>query len=371
MSGNSQFVSNISGVSLGRTTAPRSRNESKTPKNHQRNSTLRHIRCGELSCADRILCSKGLAPATHATVDKLASKHPIQRQVPEYEDPKSDSGLNLNQQSLARMIRPAPRGSGGGPSGWRYEHLRALIADHQISDYLHFLCSAIASDSHPEQAISLLSASRLVALQKGFDDMRPIAIGEVFRRITAKVICSEKQTEFHSFFCSIQHGVTTKGGVELIVHQAQALIEQHPDWVILKSDIKNAFNSISRQHMLHQVCNHFPDVYPHTFNMYGHVSSLVYTKGHSTVILQSQEGVHQGDPLGPSLFSITIQPLLSKVQMQHPRVQTLAYLDDVFLIGSPEETVNAFQDLQCQFESTGLLVSKQKCEAYAMAYADE
>ena len=46
-------------------------------------------------------------------------------------------------------------------------------------------------------------------------------------------------------------------------------------------------------------------------------------------------------------------------------------MDDVFIIGSPEETVNAFQDLQCQYESTGLLVSKQKCEAYAMAYPDE
>ena len=46
-------------------------------------------------------------------------------------------------------------------------------------------------------------------------------------------------------------------------------------------------------------------------------------------------------------------------------------MDDVFIIGSLEETVNAFQDLQCQSESTGLLVSKQKCEAYAMAYPDE
>ena len=134
---------------------PRSRNESKTPKNHQRNSALCLICCAELSRAARILCSKGLAPATQATVDELASKHPIQQQVPEYEDPKSDSGLNLNQQSLARMIRSAPCGSGGGPSGWRYEHLRALIADHQISDCLYFLCSAIASGSLPEEAISL------------------------------------------------------------------------------------------------------------------------------------------------------------------------------------------------------------------------
>ena len=111
--------------------APRSRNESKTPKIHQRNSALRLIRCGELSRAATILRSKGSAPATQPTVDKLASKHPIQRQVPEYEDPKSDSGLNLNQQSLARMIRSPPRGCGGGPSGWRHEHLRAMIADHQ------------------------------------------------------------------------------------------------------------------------------------------------------------------------------------------------------------------------------------------------
>ena len=98
--------------------------------------------------------------------------------------------------------------------------------------------------------------------------------------------------------------MATEGGVELIVHQARAMIERHPDWVILKSDIKNDFNSISRQHLLQQVCNHFPDVYPRAFNIYGHVSSLVYTKGHSTVILQSQEGVHQGDPLGPSLFPL-------------------------------------------------------------------
>ena len=58
------------------------------------------------------------------------------------------------------------------------------------------------------------------------------------------------------------------------------------------------------------------------------------------------------------------------MQKQHPRVQILAYLDNVFLISSPEDTVNAFQDLQCQVESTGLVVSRPKGEAYAMAYPD-
>lgn len=149
-----------------------------------------------------------------------------------------DSVLNLNQQSLSCLIQSSPRGSGCSPLGWRYEHLRALIADKQICDYLYILCNAIASGSPPKQAISLLSASHLVALPKGLDDVHPIAIEEVFRRITAKAICLEEKSYFQSSFCPIQHGVATEGGVEVIVHHVQALTEQYPDWVVLKSDVK-------------------------------------------------------------------------------------------------------------------------------------
>ena len=75
MSGNSQFVSKCMEYrweELLQLKDPRSRNESKTPKYHQRNSALRLIRSGELSRAARILCSKGLAAATQAIVDKLS-----------------------------------------------------------------------------------------------------------------------------------------------------------------------------------------------------------------------------------------------------------------------------------------------------------
>ena len=51
--------------------------------------------------------------------------------------------------------------------------------------------------------------------------------------------------------------------------------------------------------------------------------------GKKATVLSSEEGVHQGDPLEPCLFSITIQDILVKIQKANPNAVILAYLDDV------------------------------------------
>ena len=50
-------------------------------------------------------------------------------------------------------------------------------------------------------------------------------------------------------------------------------------------------------------------------------------------VLLSAEGVQQGDPLGPLLFCITIQPLIQNLQSQFK----VFYLDDGTIGGSVEE----------------------------------
>ena len=194
-----------------------------------------------------------------------------------------------------------PRGSGCGPSGWKYEHLKVLSSNCVIADSFFSVCDLIAKGSFPSSVSGLLSGSRLIALPKTGGDIRPIAIGECLRRVTAKVICRQKKESFATYFEPIQHGVAVEGGTERLVHHVNLLLESHDDWVLLKSDIKNAFNSIERALLLPMVKKSFPDIFEHVQGMYSEYSHLVFQQGSESFLLSSQ-GVQQGNPLGPFLF---------------------------------------------------------------------
>ena len=169
---------------------------------------------------------------------------------------------------------------------------------------------------------------------------------------------------FSRFFSPIQHGVAAECGTELITHHIGLLLEHNPDWVVLKTDVKNAFNSISRQQIMEQVAKSFPGVYNHVVQMYEKVSPLVFMQGSTPVIIASAEGVHQGDPLGPILFASAIHSNLINLQEEHSKVCFLAYLDDVFIMGHPSDIQPAFQALKQKFSAIGLSIVDHKCEIY-------
>ena len=77
----------------------------------------------------------------------------------------------------------------------------------------------------------------------------------------------------------------------------------------------------------------------------------------------SSEGTQQGDPLGPLLFSNTLQPLLLSLQ-SHLNV---SFLDDLTL-GGPTEVVAAdIQTIITQGAAMGLQLNCAKCELVAHA----
>ena len=102
----------------------------------------------------------------------------------------------------------------------------------------------------------------------------------------------------------------------------------------------------------------------HVIQMYGKPSSLVFRRGTSPVIIASEEGIHQGDPLGPVIFATAIQSVLTNVQNSHPSVRVLAYLDEVFLLGEAD-VLAAFCDLKKSFLAINLLIADKKCETFS------
>ena len=85
-----------------------------------------------------------------------------------------------------------------------------------------------------------------------------------------------------------------------------------PNHLLLKLDFKNAFNTLRRDKMLESVKEYAPELFTFIHAAYGQ-ASLLFCGDH---ILESAEGVQQGDPLGPLLFCLTIQSLILKLQSE-------------------------------------------------------
>ena len=149
-----------------------------------------------------------------------------------------------------------------------------------------------------------------------------------------------------------------------IVHQIQAGLEAHENWGIFKCDLRNAFNTVSRQVFFHETLQYLPSIMPFTQFLYGQPSPLVYRGRENTAVIMSCEGVHQGDPLGPFYFCIAINAMLQDFQENHKDLVVSAYFDDINLFGSPDLIGEALPELIEGFKSCGLQFQPQKCELF-------
>lgn len=133
------------------------------------------------------------------------------------------------------------------------------------------------------------------------------------------------------------------------------------DSVLVKLDFSNAFNSIRRDVFLTAVANTLPDIYHFCLLAYQPTSILKY----GTLEIESQEGAQQGDPLGPLLFCLGIQSLLTSLASH----LDFGYLDDVTL-GGPIATVTSdVATIISKCESLGLHLNPTKCEVISKSGA--
>ena len=138
--------------------------------------------------------------------------------------------------------------------------------------------------------------------------------------------------------------------------------ESVKNFTVLKVDFSNAFNSIERPAMLQQCAAVFPELLPFVAWCYDKPSTLLYN-GKS---LSSQVGVQQGDPLGPLLFALTLQPILAEIATKCDKlVVNRWYLDDGVIAGEAAEVSKALSIVREVGPMIGLELNLRKCELYS------
>ena len=122
----------------------------------------------------------------------------------------------------------------------------------------------------------------------------------------------------------VQLGFGISGGCEGAVHAARSFFHDTSSSVPhidVKLDVRNAFNSVRRDHILEVCMKRCPLIFKLVHQAYSGPSILV--AGSSSTI-SSSTGVQQGDPLGPLLFALAIDEITRSVSSP----LNVWYLDD-------------------------------------------
>ncbi|KAL5517866.1 hypothetical protein EMCRGX_G003497 [Ephydatia muelleri] len=258
--------------------------------------------------ACRILVSSGLAPNNEDTWKLIREKHP-EGPLPIIPETTSAQSISLNDDfDVYNILKSFPKGTAAGPSGLRVQHLldaASIPLPTTIGSLLRRVVNLLVSGKVPQEVSLFMAGGSLTALSKlkpgCAPDIRPIAVGEVLRRLTGKCLCAVLKQRVIDFFEPIQFGVACPMGSEKVIHGIRACVEKFwndRDFSVMKVDFKNAFNLVSRDAVLQECANHFPDLLPWVAWCYGSHPFLWHTMGQLT----SQSGVQQGDPLGPFLW---------------------------------------------------------------------
>ena len=133
------------------------------------------------------------------------------------------------------------------------------------------------------------------------------------------------------------------------------------DFGVLKIDMKNAFNLVSRQALLSECAKHFPELFPWVSWCYGQHHLL----WHSLGCLTLESGVQQGDPLGPLLFSLVLNILVKAISTTCSNLLNHAwYMDDGVLAGPRATLCRAITLLQSEGPALGIHINMSKCEVF-------
>ena len=305
---------------------------------------------GMYSRACRSLHATPLAPQTERVAELLRDLHPsgglpenFSRILPEV-DP-------ISHVEILRELKRFPRGVSWGPTGTRIE-LIAQMATHpganvavELAAFTHLLVTGALS---PADTLACFSA-RLLAGYKNMrmDSLRPIACGEIYRRLGGKIMLTRvsRQAAPH-LSIHRQLAVGVQGGSEAIVHAVQKLVKVyltqpnvHSRKVFVKGDLRNAYNICSRLKMLLAAQVHCPIIYPYLVSAYANRTDLHF----GDIVISSEAGVQQGDPLATLGFTLVLAEACSRVPAPlHDNLDLEAWFADDSNIGGDIDHVVAF-----------------------------
>ena len=158
------------------------------------------------------------------------------------------------------------------------------------------------------KGLSTLLACRLIALDK-CPGIRPIGICETGRRVIAIAVLQATRADILDAAGSLQLCAGQIAGIGAAVHAMREAFLKEGTEAVLLVDASNAFNSLNREAALHNIRHICPTLSTILINVYREATDL-FVDG---IVLASEEGTTQGDPLAIPMYALAMIPLITRV----------------------------------------------------------
>ncbi len=273
---------------------------------------------GHVLSLDEQVPDKGGKDSFTSVREALRKKHPLGAVASSdvlLQDIPPETHTVIFDQLNGDMVRSAALHTQGsaGPSGLDASNWRRLCTMYHGASKR--LCSALAGmarrlcTSFVDPCIMKpLIACRLIPLSKN-PGVRPIGVCETLRRIIGKGIMRVVGPDIQAVAGTAQLCARQKSGCETAVHAMHQLFAGDIEGVLLV-DASNAFNSLNRQVMLHNIQVLCPAFATCVINYYRSPAELYV--GGDTIL--SNEGTTQGDPLSMAIYALATLPLIDKAK---------------------------------------------------------
>ena len=241
---------------------------------------------GDVRGAIRLLASKDeIAQSSQEIVERLKLKHPpapADLAMPAGPD-ETIQPCQVTEAEVVASIASFDNGSSAGLDGLRPAHLKDLTsrssgeAGVRLIRSLTAFLNLVLRGEVPGLAQAAFFGAALTALRKPDGGIRPIAVGNTFRRLATKLALKPLSTELGQQLRPTQLGYGTRGGCEAAAHSTRQFSQElSKDSAIIKIDMRNAFNSIRRDHFLREVRERAPTLFPLLWQAYSKPTPLFY-----------------------------------------------------------------------------------------------
>ena len=223
---------------------------------------------GQINSALRYLSkddSGGVLPLTDDVVRQLRETHPDAQRAKLGSllfGPVEDMPDSVYQEINGEFVREAAfrtKGS-GGPSGVDANGFKRILASKSFKRSSINLCESIATLTRrlctefvDPLTIEPILASRLIPLDKGNGEVRPIGVGEVIRRIIGKCVTRVAKQDVINASGAMQVCAGQKSGGEAAIHAMRSIFKADETDAALLVDASNAFNSLNRVAALNNI----------------------------------------------------------------------------------------------------------------------